>query len=81
RNLAEFNISNRQQYKKTWLRREHSRERTVYYSYNLPKKTRIVYYVKALYPGEFTWLPTAVTAMYEPEIYGRNAAEKIVVSR
>ena len=51
----------------------------IYYSYSLRGKIRIIYYIKALYSGEFTWLPTVAQGLYHPQYFGRNSARKIIV--
>lgn len=39
----------------------------------------ITYWLKALYSGEFTWMPTVVTAMYHPRYYAREATRMIKI--
>ena len=43
-------------------------------------KGRITYFIKALYPGEFTWLPVTAQGMYHPQYSGRAASRKVTIS-
>lgn len=79
RRLKEFNTQNRGKYRLPWLRNENEVDRTIYYSYRLTGRIRVVYFIKALYPGEYTWMPTVVSGMYHPHIYGRTGVSKIRV--
>lgn len=76
--LRPFNNSNR--YLRTpWLWRDHSPDRIVFYSYLINGQMRIIYYIKAMYRGTFTWLPAVVQGMYHPQYFGRNGTYKVVV--
>ncbi|MCP4156310.1 MAG: hypothetical protein GY757_51835, partial [bacterium] len=44
---------------------------------NTCNKKRFVYFIKALYSGTFTWMPTKVQGMYHPQYYGRAMIKKI----
>lgn len=80
RKLEEFNTDNKKiYYIPWWYRQEHFADRMVYYSYAYSGKIRLVYFVKALYTGKFTWLPTVVQGMYHPQYFGRTAARQISV--
>ncbi|MCP4149670.1 MAG: hypothetical protein GY757_18130 [bacterium] len=79
RNLKNFGRKANRSYSRPTVYKEHERGRTLYYSYIMGRKTRLVYYIKALYPGTFTWLPTLVRAMYSPHCYGRTATQTIMV--
>ncbi len=63
----------------SWLREEHEHGRTIFYTKSLPRKTRIVYFIKAIYSGHFTWHPTKAEAMYEPQFFGRYSTKRIEV--
>lgn len=80
RDLAEFNREQAKTRSTPWARRESSVEKLVWYTYALAGKVRLVYFVKALYDGEFTWLPTLVQGMYHPQYQGRGATRRITVS-
>ncbi len=56
-----------------WMRRENAADRLVFYAYALQGRVRVVYFIKALYSGSFTWLPTVVQGMYHPQYFGRGA--------
>lgn len=80
RKLKEFNTENKKVYSiPWWYRMEHFADRMVYYSYVYSGKIRFVYFVKALYIGKFTWLPTVVQGMYHPQYFGRTAARQITI--
>jgi uncharacterized protein YfaS (alpha-2-macroglobulin family) len=80
RKLKEFNTDNKEVYYiPWWYRQEHFADRMVYYSYVYSGKIRFVYFVKALYTGKFTWLPTVVQGMYHPQYFGRTAARQITI--
>jgi uncharacterized protein YfaS (alpha-2-macroglobulin family) len=81
REEKEFNTDHEKDYDSAWLREEHSADRVVFYSYWLPQKTRIVYLIKALYEGEFTWLPTVASGMYHPQYFGRGETRRISVEK
>ncbi|MCP4150664.1 MAG: hypothetical protein GY757_23155, partial [bacterium] len=64
RDLEEFNTVNEKEYDTSyWVRREHSADRLIYYSYRFSGNKRFVYFIKALYSGTFTWMPTKVQGM------------------
>jgi uncharacterized protein YfaS (alpha-2-macroglobulin family) len=80
RKLEEFNTDNKNMYYLPWwYRKEHFADRMVYYSYVYSGKIRFVYFIKALYTGKFTWLPTVVQGMYHPQYFGRTAARQITI--
>ena len=80
RKLEEFNRDQAAAYGRLWLRAEHAADRIVWYSYGLKGKARITYFIKALYAGDFTWLPATALGMYHPQYSGRTAARKVTVS-
>lgn len=67
------------EYTEIWARMEHSADRVVFYTYESRPKSRLTYFVKALYSGEFTWLPTEAAGMYHPQYGGREAVRRIHV--
>ena len=79
RALSPFNNDNKEAYRTPWLRKGYRRDRIHIYTYRLKGKIRVVYFVKALYSGAFTWLPTEVRGMYHPQYYGRTATERIII--
>ena len=80
RKLEEFNTDNKKVYYiPWWYRKEHFADRMIYYSYVYSGKIRFVYFIKALYTGKFTWLPTVVQGMYHPQYFGRTAARQITI--
>lgn len=79
RNNKEFNTQNASSFYSPWIRKEVLSDRMIGYTYWLKGKNRIVYFVKALYTGTFTWLPTVVQGMYHPWYYGRTAIQKITI--
>ncbi len=82
RELEEFNSANKITYNTSyWCKREHSTDRVIYYSYNYDGKIRLVYFIKALYSGTFTWMPTTVQGMYHPQYFGRTAIRKIEIKK
>jgi uncharacterized protein YfaS (alpha-2-macroglobulin family) len=81
REVEEFNTDHEEEYGTAWLREEHSADRVVFYSYWLPSKTRIVYFIKALYEGDFAWLPTTASGMYHPQYFGRAAFRRVKVEK
>jgi uncharacterized protein YfaS (alpha-2-macroglobulin family) len=80
RSIEEFNRDQAAAYGRLWLRAEHAADRIVWYSYGLNGKGRITYFIKALYPGEFTWLPVTAQGMYHPQYSGRAASRKVTIS-
>jgi uncharacterized protein YfaS (alpha-2-macroglobulin family) len=81
RSLNEFNRDYQKGRHTPWLRKEHSADRIIFYSYMLKGKIRVVYFIKALYKGEFTWLPTLVQAMYHPQYFGRTAFQTVKIDQ
>lgn len=79
RKLKEFNRDHSKKYYSPWLRREHVADRIIYYTYMLSGKIRVVYFVKALYSGHFTWLPIIVQGMYHPQYYGRESTRTLKI--
>lgn len=79
RELKEYNSRNAAGYGSGWLRQENASDRVVFYSYALQGKIRVVYFIKALYSGSYTWLPTLVQGMYHPQYFGRGGTEKAEV--
>jgi uncharacterized protein YfaS (alpha-2-macroglobulin family) len=79
RSLAEFNSENRPGYYTPWLRQENSADRLLFYTYLMQGKMRVVYFIKAMYSGRFTWLPTVVQGMYHPQYFGRTGIRTIEV--
>ncbi|MCP4154878.1 MAG: hypothetical protein GY757_44560, partial [bacterium] len=77
--LEEFNKTNRKKYDTPWVKKVHEAHRVLYYSYRFSGKLRLVYFVKAMYSGTFTWMPTKVQGMYHPQYFGRNALRKIEI--
>lgn len=80
RKLVPFKSAHAAAYGTSWLREEHSVDRTVFYSYKLPRKTRLVFFIKAIYTGTFTWLPALVKGMYHPQYMGRTAVRKVKIN-
>jgi len=79
RNLKLFSTENNKYFKDVWSRKEYSPDRFVCYSYSYSGKVRVTYFIKALYTGVFTWLPTQVQGMYNPEWMGRTEIRKITI--
>ncbi|MCP4154523.1 MAG: hypothetical protein GY757_42765 [bacterium] len=80
RELEEFHTKNKKKYiTPWWVRKEHAADRVIYYSYSFGEKKRFVYFIKALYSGTFTWMPTKVQGMYHPQYYGRTMIKKIKI--
>ena len=80
RTLSEFNSSNSSAYHTPWLRQENAADRLVFYTYSMFGQMRIVYFIKAIYSGRFTWLSTIAQGMYHPQYFGRSATRTIVIS-
>jgi uncharacterized protein YfaS (alpha-2-macroglobulin family) len=40
---------------------------------------RVVYFIKAMYEGRFTWMPTVAQGMYHPQYFGRTAMQTVEV--
>lgn len=80
RSLQEFNTANQRKYNTPWLRQENAADRLVFYTYSMQGSLRIVYFIKALYSGRFTWLPTVAQGMYHPQYFGRTDTKTIAIS-
>jgi uncharacterized protein YfaS (alpha-2-macroglobulin family) len=80
RTLSEFNSKNRAAYHSPWLRQENSADRLVFYTYSMQGNLRFVYFIKALYSGRFTWLPTVAQGMYHPQYFGRTDTKMVVIN-
>jgi len=52
----------------------------VFYTYGLQGKIRVVYFIKAMYAGVFTWLPAVVQGMYHPQYFGRCPTRTVTVT-
>ncbi|MCP4219591.1 MAG: hypothetical protein GY765_33470 [bacterium] len=79
RQVAPFVPTAPDAYRTPWVREEHGRERTVFYTYRLPLKMKVDIIVKALYKGSFTWFPTEVRGMYQPTSFGRTGSRRITI--
>lgn len=80
RSLKEFNTQNQHAWRAPWARQENSADRLVYYTYLLQGRMRMVYFIKAMYSGRFTWMPAVAQGMYHPQYFGRTAIQRIEVS-
>ena len=80
RTLTEFNMKNKAIFHTPWLRQENSTDCLVFYTYSMQGSLRFVYFIKALYSGRFTWLPTVAQGMYHPQFFGRTATQTIVIN-
>ncbi|MFH2107936.1 MAG: Ig-like domain-containing protein [Chrysiogenia bacterium] len=80
RSLKEFNTANQVKYRTPWMRRENAADRLVFYTYSMLGNLRIVYYIKAMYSGRFTWMPAIAQGMYHPQYFGRNEMKTVAVS-
>ena len=80
RELKEFNSSHAREFRETWLRQENAADRTVFYTYGLHGKIRVVYFIKAMCAGVFTWLPAVVQGMYHPQYFGRCPTRTVTVT-
>ena len=79
RALQEFNTTNQNKYRMPWARQENAVDRLVFYTYSMQGPLRIVYFIKAMYSGRFTWMPTVAQGMYHPQYFGRNAIQTVEV--
>jgi uncharacterized protein YfaS (alpha-2-macroglobulin family) len=79
RETKEFNTRNASSYYSPWIRKEITSDRLIGYTYWFKGKNRVIYFIKALYTGTFTWLPTVVQGMYHPWYFGRMAVQKITI--
>ena len=80
RSLQEFNTANLGKYGTPWARQENAADRLVFYTYSMQGRLRIVYFIKALYSGRFTWMPAIAQGMYHPQYFGRNEMKMVEVS-
>ena len=80
RSLKEFNTTNQVKYRTPWMRQENAADRLVFYTYSMQGNLRIVYFIKAMYSGRFTWMPTVAQGMYHPQYFGRNEMKTVAVS-
>ncbi|HSQ34949.1 MAG TPA: carboxypeptidase regulatory-like domain-containing protein, partial [Candidatus Binatia bacterium] len=72
RSLHEFNSTHSPTYRTPWVRQENAVDRLVFYTYSMQGQLRLVYFIKAMYSGRFTWMPTVAQGMYHPQYFGRN---------
>jgi uncharacterized protein YfaS (alpha-2-macroglobulin family) len=79
RALKEFNTRNNNTYRAPWARQENAADRLVFYTYSLQGPLRIVYFIKAMYGGRFTWMPTVAQGMYHPQYFGRTMIQTVEV--
>jgi uncharacterized protein YfaS (alpha-2-macroglobulin family) len=79
RTLKEYNTANQGKYWTPWLRQENAADRLVFYTYSMQGSLRIVYFIKAMYSGNFTWLPTVAQGMYHPQYFGRTSIRTIQI--
>jgi uncharacterized protein YfaS (alpha-2-macroglobulin family) len=79
RSLQEFNSTNQAEYRTPWSRQENAADRLVFYTYSMQGNLRIVYFIKAMYGGRFTWMPAVAQGMYHPQYFGRTAIQSIEV--
>jgi len=79
RSLKEFNTTRKNIYRTPWVRQENAADRLVFYTYSMVGQMRLVYFIKAMYSGRFTWMPTVAQGMYHPQYFGRTAIERIEV--
>jgi len=79
RSLKEFNNKHTNVYRTPWARQENAADRLVFYTYLLQGRMRIVYFIKAMYSGRFTWMPAVAQGMYHPQYFGRTAIETVEV--
>ena len=80
RSLQEFNTANQSKYRMPWARQENAADRLVFYTYSMQGNQRIVYFIKAMYSGRFTWMPAVTQGMYHPQYFGRTDAKTITIS-
>jgi uncharacterized protein YfaS (alpha-2-macroglobulin family) len=79
RSLQEFNTVNRVKYRTPWARQENAADRLVFYTYSMSGGLRLVYFIKAMYDGRFTWMPAVAQGMYHPQYFGRTAIQSVEV--
>jgi len=79
RNLKEFNTRHRSAYREPWARQENADDRLVFYTYSMQGPMRLVYFIKAMYAGRFTWMPAVAQGMYHPQYFGRTAIQAVEV--
>ena len=80
RSLKEFNVKHNTIYRTPWARQENAADRLVFYTYSMQGPLRLVYFIKAMYAGRFTWMPTIAQGVYHPQYFGRNDMQTIEVS-
>jgi len=80
RSMKEFNTANQVKYRTPWARQENAADRLVFYTYSMQGNLRIVYFIKAMYSGRFTWMPATAQGMYHPQYFGRNEMKTVEVS-
>ncbi|HEX7501859.1 MAG TPA: carboxypeptidase regulatory-like domain-containing protein [Acidobacteriota bacterium] len=80
RSLQEFNTANLGKYGTPWARLENAADRLVFYTYSMQGRLRIVYFIKAMYSGRFTWMPAVAQGMYHPQYFGRSEMKTVEVS-
>jgi uncharacterized protein YfaS (alpha-2-macroglobulin family) len=79
RALKEFNSKYSGMYHSPWARQENAADRLVFYTYSMQGPLRFIYFIKAMYAGRFTWMPTMAQGMYHPQYFGRTAIQTIEV--
>ena len=79
RTMKEFNTKNQSKFRTPWTRQENAADRLVFYTYSMQGPLRIVYFIKAMYGGRFTWMPTIAQGMYHPQYFGRTAIQTVEV--
>jgi len=79
RSLREFNSKHSNTYRMPWARRENVADRLVFYTYSMQGHMRLVYFIKAMYSGRFTWMPTIAQGMYHPQYFGHTAIQTVEV--
>ena len=79
RSIKEFNTLNQGKYRTPWMRRENAADRLVFYTYSMKGELRFVYFIKAMYGGRFTWMPTVAQGMYHPQYFGRTVLQTVEV--
>ncbi len=79
RSLNEFNTKHSNTYRTPWVRQENAADRLVFYTYSMNGQMRIIYFIKAIYGGRFTWMPATAQGMYHPQYFGRTDMRTIEV--
>ncbi len=80
RSLREFNTTNQNKYRTPWARQENTADQLVFYTYSMKGNLRIIYFIKAMYGGRFTWMPAIAQGMYHPQYFGRTDYSTVVVA-